>query len=171
MFSALQASQKELQWVIRLSIVVTGLVGTLLTYLENSLMVFWILGSDLAYTILFPQLICVLFVDVSNGYGAIAGYLVAVVMRLLCGEPLLGLPVILQFPGCISQDGVYIQRAPVKTICMLCALASVLLFSYVASLLFNKGILAQRLDVFKVKAQGAPPPEDGARESDSDDEV
>ncbi|XP_059184155.1 high affinity choline transporter 1-like isoform X2 [Centropristis striata] len=160
------ASDKELQWVIRLYIVVAGLVGTSLTYLDNSIMVFWILGSDLTYTILFPQLICVLFIRVSNGYGAIAGYLVAVVMRLLCGEPLFGLPVILQFPGCILKDGVYIQRWPVKTICMLSALVSIPMVSYVASLLFNKGILPERLDVFKVKSQEAPA--DGAREEDGE---
>ncbi|XP_071320208.1 high-affinity choline transporter 1-like isoform X2 [Trachinotus anak] len=128
-----QASDKELQWVIRLSIVVFGLVGTSLTSLDSSIMVFWILGSDLAYTILFPQLICILFTKVSNGYGAIAGYLVAVVMRLLCGEPLVGLPVILHFP---------------------------------ASLLFNKGVLPQRWDVFKVTSQRAPA--GGTREGDAD---
>ncbi|XP_049919727.1 high-affinity choline transporter 1-like [Epinephelus moara] len=163
-----QASDKELQWVIRLSIVVAGLVGTSLTYLDGGILVFWILGSDLTYTIIFPQLICVLFTEVSNGYGAIAGYFVAVVMRLLGGEPLLGLPVFLQFPGCTLEDGVYIQRSPVKTICMLCALVSILMFSYVASLLFNKGILPGRWDVFKVKSQGAPA--GGAKEVDFENE-
>ncbi|XP_042261012.1 high affinity choline transporter 1-like isoform X1 [Thunnus maccoyii] len=161
-----QASDKELQWVIRLSIVVIGLVGISLTYLDNGIMVFWILGSDLSYTILLPQLICVLFIEVSNGYGAIAGYLVAVVMRVLCGEPLFGLPVVLHFPGCTLENGVYIQRLPVKTFCMISALMSIMIFSYVASLLFNKGILPERWDVFKVKFQGAPA--NGTRECDGD---
>ncbi|XP_068446852.1 high-affinity choline transporter 1-like [Clinocottus analis] len=164
-----QASDKELQWVIRVSIVAAGLVGTSLTYLENSIMVFWILGSDLTYSIMLPQLILVLFIRVSNGYGVAAGYIVAFVMRVLCGEPLFGLPVILHFPGCTLEDGVYVQRFPVKTFCMLSGLVSILLVSYVASLLFNKGILPERWDVFKVKSQEAPPPAEGAREADGDE--
>ncbi|XP_075951250.1 high-affinity choline transporter 1-like [Anarhichas minor] len=163
-----QASDKELQWAIRLSIVAAGLLGTSLTYLDSSIMAFFILGSDLSYTILLPQLICVLFIRVSNGYGAAAGFVVAVVMRVLCGEPVFGLPVILHFPGCTLEDGVYIQRFPFKTIIMLSALASILVFSYLASLLFNKGILPERFDVFKVKSQKAPPPAEGAREADSE---
>lgn len=142
--------------MIRLSIVVAGVVGTSLTSLDSGILVFWILGSDLTYTIIFPQLICVLFIKISNGYGVIAGYLVAVVMRLLCGEPLFGLPVLLQFPGCTLEDGVYVQRSPVKTICMLAALVSIVVFSCVSSVLFNKGILPERWDVLKVKSQGKP---------------
>lgn len=42
------------------------------------------------------------------------------------------------------------------------------MFSYVASLLFNKGILPKRWDVFKVKSQEAATPADAARECDGD---
>ena len=153
--------------MIRISIMVAGLVGTSLTYLRGGILVFWILGSDLTYTIIFPQLICVLFTDVSNSYGAIAGFLVAVVMRLLCGEPLIGLPAVFHFLGGIEEDGIYIECVPVKTICMLSALLSILMFSYVASVLFDKGILPERWDVFKVKSKGAQTPADGTRETDA----
>ncbi|XP_035533756.1 high-affinity choline transporter 1-like [Morone saxatilis] len=164
-----QASDRELHWVICFSIVAVGIVGTSLTYLDNSILAFWILSSDLTYTIMLPQLICILFIQVSNGYGAVIGYIVAFVMRVLCGEPVFHLPVILHFPGCTLEDGVYIQRWPFKTICMLSALVSILMFSYVSSFLFNKGILPERWDVFKVKLQGAPIPADGAREGEKAD--
>lgn len=67
------------QWVIRTSVVVVGLIGTSLAHL----LMFWILGAETAYMVIFPQLICVLFFYVSNGYGAVIGLLVGLVLKLL----------------------------------------------------------------------------------------
>lgn len=141
-----------MQWVIRISVVVVGLAGTALTFLDSSVLVFWLVGVDMSYTIMFPQLVCILFFKVSNGYGAIVGFMMGVIMRVLSGEPLIGLPPAIQFPGCrLDKEGKLTQFFPFRTAIMIISLLSILLFSWLTSIIFNKGLLSERWDVFKIK--------------------
>ncbi|CAG05139.1 unnamed protein product, partial [Tetraodon nigroviridis] len=142
-----QASDREIQWVIRASMVAVGVIGTTLSLMNSSIVVYFFLAYNVAYSIMFPQLVCILYFNISNGYGAIMGVVVGMVMSLLSGDPVLGLEPVIHFPGCTLEHGVYVQYAPVKTICMLSALASILLFSYLTSVLFNKNLLPDKFDV------------------------
>lgn len=146
-----QASDWELQWVIRVSVVVVGVVGTVITFYTNSTLLLWILGADISYTLIFPHLVTVLFFEVTNGYGAFMGYVIGLVLRILLGENTIGLPVILQLPGCTLEDGVYVQKAPVRTFSMLSTFLSILFFSWLSSLVFNSGLLPEKWDTFRVK--------------------
>ncbi|CAJ1053284.1 high-affinity choline transporter 1-like [Xyrichtys novacula] len=147
-----QASDFEMQWVIRVTVVIVGLIGTSITFYTNSTLLLWILGADVSYTLLFPHLISILFFNVTNGYGAMTGYLVGLTVRILLGENTVGLPVVLCLPGCTLQDGVYIQKAPVRTITMLCTTVTILSFSWLAASMFNHSLVPERWDVFKVKS-------------------
>ncbi|KAL6110612.1 uncharacterized protein ACO6RY_19658 [Pungitius sinensis] len=152
-----QASDREMMWVIRTSVVVVGLAGTALTFLDNSVLVFWLVGVDMSYTIMFPQLVCVLFFEVSNGYGASLGYLMGMILRLLSGEPLIGLPAAIHFPGCrLDAEGKLTQYFPFRTAIMLTSLLTIPLFSWLMAVIFNKGLLPERWDLFKIKRNEKP---------------
>ncbi|KAM6941040.1 high-affinity choline transporter 1-like [Lycodopsis pacificus] len=146
-----QASDKEMQWVIRVTVVVVGLVGTCITFYTNSPLVLWILGADVSYTLIFPHLVTVLFFNVTNGYGAVVGYIIGLIVRILLGENVVGLPVVLRLPSCTLEEGVYVQKSPVRTVSMLCTSVTILIFSSLAFFMFNHGLLPERWDIFKVK--------------------
>ncbi|KAM6971791.1 high affinity choline transporter 1-like [Aplochiton taeniatus] len=146
-----QASDQEMQWVIRISVVVVGLAGTGLTFLDNSVLVFWLVGVDMSYTIMFPQLVCILFFPVSNGYGATAGYLAGMLLRVLSGEPLINLPPAIRFPGCrLDAEGKLTQFFPFRTTIVAVTVATILLVSHAAAFLFSRGLLSRERDVFHI---------------------
>ncbi|XP_072318663.1 high affinity choline transporter 1-like [Eucyclogobius newberryi] len=165
-----EASDWEMQWVIRISVVVVGVAGTALTYLDNSVLVFWLVGVDMSYTIMFPQLVCVLFFKVSNAYGATLGFFIGIILRFLSGEPLIGLPAAIRFPGFRpDKQGTLTQYFPFRTTIMVITLASILLFSWISLIIFNKGLLSDKWDVFKITQKQKPHTDPDRTDSDPKD--
>uniref|UniRef100_A0A665UEU0 Solute carrier family 5 member 8 n=1 Tax=Echeneis naucrates TaxID=173247 RepID=A0A665UEU0_ECHNA len=163
-----QASDYEMQWVIRVTVAVVGVVGTSITFFTNSTLVLWILGADVSYTLIFPHLVSVLFSKVTNGYGALMGYIIGLTVRISLGERAVGLPVVLCLPGCILVDGVFIQKSPVRTISMLCTIIAIQVFSLLALAMFNHGLLPEKWDIFKVKNTITVSPTDAVTQNEND---
>ncbi|XP_061130696.1 high affinity choline transporter 1-like isoform X1 [Syngnathus typhle] len=164
-----QASDREMQWVIRISVVVVGLAGTGLTFLDSSVLVFWLVGVDMSYTIMFPQLVCVLFFKASNAYGAIVGFLMGIILRILSGEPLIGLPPILRFPNCrLDAEGKLTQFFPFRTTIMLVSLLTIMVVSWLMILVFDNDLLPEKWDVYKAKRKQSKPVEEKPTEDNEE---
>ncbi|XP_050394898.2 high affinity choline transporter 1 [Patella vulgata] len=139
------ASEKEIIWVVRIAVVVAGTLGTFIALSAETVYGLYILCSDLMYVILFPQFTCVLFIEVTNGYGCLVGYFLSVVLRILGGEPLIGLPVLLKFPFFSEETG---QNFPFRTLTMACSFITIVLVSKLTEMLFKGRYLPREWDVF-----------------------
>lgn len=90
--------------------------------------------SDLVYVILFPQLLMVVhFKKYCNTYGSLAAYIVAFLIRLSGGEPIMGLPAFIHFPGYDPEgnDGEGRQLFPFRTMAMIVSLFTLASVSWI----------------------------------------
>ncbi|KAG5261826.1 hypothetical protein AALO_G00288960 [Alosa alosa] len=142
------ASDREIVWVMRITIFVFGALATTMALLTGTVYGLWYLSSDLVYVIIFPQLLCVLFVRGTNTYGSVAGYVFGLLLRIGGGEPYLKLPAFIHYPGCyVNDEGILVQKFPFKTVSMLASLLGNVLFSHLAKYLFESGKLSAKYDV------------------------
>jgi len=176
-----QASDRECQWVIRIAVLLVGLAGMGLAFIENSVFTLWLVSSDLIYCVIFPQLICVLYCPFANGYGATAGYVLALVLRGLSGEPLLHVAPVLLFPGWRRdpETGAVSQYFPFRTLIMLLSMLAVPSASLLSRLAFTHRLLPASWDVLGVLNQQQHQQQEGEEgeegeevtgEEDGDDE-
>lgn len=152
----LKASDREIVWVMRITIFVFGGLATAMALLSGTVYGLWYLSSDLVYVIIFPQLICVLFVRGTNTYGAVAGYVFGMILRIGGGEPYLKLPPFIYYPGWTIEKKVHhvtneveylvMQRFPFKTVSMLASFLSNVAVSHLFKYLFENGTLSAKYD-------------------------
>lgn len=87
--------------------------------------------SDLVYCILFPQLLMVVhFKKYCNTYGSLAAYIVALLIRISGGEPIMGLPALIHFPG-YDPEGEGRQLFPFRTMAMIISLFTLVSVSWI----------------------------------------
>lgn len=138
-----QASDRLITIVIRICMVAVSVFSTSIALTLTSIYNVGILTSDLIYITLFPQLVLVLFYpDHCNKYGCIASFVIAAVLRCLCGESILAIPVIMELPLFANDE----QNFPFRTTIMFISLLSHLLISYLSWLCFAKGWLNLKFD-------------------------
>ena len=118
-------TSEDLAKIIKRSIWIIGVAATLLALNINSVYELWFLCSDFVYCLLFPALVCALFDPKANSYGAIAGFLVAAILRFGGGDAVLGLPIILPYP--MIENGVVLF--PFRTLAMISGLLTILMVS------------------------------------------
>ena len=123
---------------------VSGVLATVIAITADSIYGLFVLCSDLMYVVLFPQLTLILWFQRSNGYGCLAGFILAFLLRILAGEPLLGLPSVLKFPLYDREHG---QFFPFRTSIMLCSVATIVSVSLLSQWVFTRGLLPARYDV------------------------
>ncbi|KAL1440414.1 hypothetical protein MTO96_009455 [Rhipicephalus appendiculatus] len=140
------ASALETTVVFRFMVWTMGAAAVNVSIYVASVLKTWTLCSDMAYVLLFPQLLCVFyFRNITNAYGAVAAFVVGFVLRALCGEPSARIPVVLRFP---NYDDVAGQRFPFRTFCMASSVVVLLLVSRLAAAAFRQALLPPTSDVF-----------------------
>ncbi|XP_076799546.1 high-affinity choline transporter 1-like [Clavelina lepadiformis] len=141
-----KASSKEQLIVSRVAMVIVGVIATVLAIKINSIYALWYLCSDLIYTILFPQLLCVMYFD-PNTYGSIIAFVVAAILRIGGGETLINFDPFIPYPGNSPTS----LNFPFKTFSMLVSLILLLTVSYFVRALFTGGFLDPRYDILKCR--------------------
>lgn len=151
-----QASDREIVWVMRVTIFVFGGLATLMALVTGTVYGLWYLSSDLVYVIIFPQLLSVLFVKGTNTYGSVAAYLFGLLLRIGGGEPYLHLPPFIYYPGWVKEtrlhpstgqmEEIIVQKFPFKTVSMLASFLGNVAFSYLAKYLFESGKISHKYD-------------------------
>jgi len=154
-----KASQKEVIWVLRLTIFVVGCIATVIGLTFDSIYILFHLCSDLVFVVLFPQLLCAVHVPWVNTYGSIAGVIVGMFFRLTGGEEMIGFKAAIKYPGykynmITNDDGttemVGKQYFPFRTMSMILSLLALLAVSKLFNYMLEKGIMSEERDFLNV---------------------
>ena len=134
-------------WVMRITVIVAGFLACTLALTVKSIYVLFYLCGDFVYVMLFPQLVCVVYVRHSNVYGSFTGYVIGLFLRLAGGERFLDFPALIKYPYYSDTDG---QLFPYKSFAMVCTLITIIVVSYLTKYLFEHDKLPPSWDFLSV---------------------
>lgn len=144
--------------MMRVSIVLVGALATFMALTAESIYGLWYLSSDLVYVILFPQLVCVVYLkEHVNTYGSFAAYVVGCFLRAGGGESILKIPPFIKYPFYDYEQE--LQLFPFRTFSMVMSFFTLITVSRAASWVFGTGRLPLNWDVFNCFQPDAKAPE------------
>ncbi|XP_076238645.1 high-affinity choline transporter 1 isoform X2 [Calliopsis andreniformis] len=161
-----KASERELNWILRIAVVVVTVLSSTIALTVDSVYYLSYLCSDLVYVVLFPQLLTVVhWPSMVDTYGCLAGFFVAVVLRLCGGEKGLGVPALIEYPFYDTETQT--QKFPFRTGAMVTALFTQLITSFFTRNLFGKGYFPRCCDVLSVYSPRKSKDQSGVVQSSS----
>ncbi|CAL1527461.1 unnamed protein product [Lymnaea stagnalis] len=140
-------SQPVQIWIMRFAQLVITAVSCVMALNVESIYDLWILCSDFVYVMLFPQLVCVMYLKGSNSYGSLAAFVDGFVLRLLGGDNSLKIPAVIKYPW--YDDVTNTQLFPFRTLSMLISLFTLIGVSYLMEYLFRHAHIPLEWDFFE----------------------
>ncbi|XP_076457464.1 high-affinity choline transporter 1-like [Babylonia areolata] len=141
-----KASEIEIIWVMRAAVFGVSAMALATALTVSSIYELWFLCADFVYIIIFPQLVCVIYLKDTNTYGSLAGYIVGLFFRLGGGEPSMNLEPIIRYP--LYDEEEKLQLFPYKSFSMFMSLGTIVAVSLPLKYVFEAGLLPRRYDIF-----------------------
>lgn len=142
-----KATDKVTIWFLRGTVFVNTVIAMIIAIFVKTVYGLYLICSDLVFILLFPHLVMVVhFPKLTNKYGMVAGFTVALILRALSGEPVLKYNAILKFPGYVEPtydefgkiDAYGRQRFPFRNLIMILNFIITLSVTFLSKKLFAK---------------------------------
>jgi len=141
-----KASDRVTVWFLRFTVVVNTIIAMLIAIFVKTVYGLYLICSDLVFILLFPHLVMVVHCPHrTNKYGMVLGFSIALILRVLSGEPVLKYNAIIKYYGYVEPhtndygDTVYgRQRFPFRNLIMALNFIITLLTTYLTQQLFKR---------------------------------
>jgi len=156
-----KAGEKEVIYALWVCICINCIIATSLAIEYKSIYELFVLCGDFMFVIVFPQLTLVLYWEMANTYGSVMSFIIGIILRLLCGDSLMGIPATISFGTLYGEEGSCPDNeddplglgrctgiVPFRLIVTIIGTLVHILFSYGAYTVFAKGWVSLDYDFF-----------------------